>query len=155
MCNKQCVYTRLSKHPRYLSVRPHEQCVYYICWIHIQHRMQQGKHLLYSLILFIAIAIASYKFMLHRVLSSPPASLPEYARLLSWETVKHVLPIVPSLDSTSAHKGQHGNRRLLSPDACVDAILYLYTGRILIVGGSESYTGAPYYAGMVILFNIV
>ena len=45
---------------------------------------------------------------------------------VTWKKIKHVLPFVPSLSTHIAHKGQHG--------------------RVVVVGGSESYTGAPYFA---------
>lgn len=54
---------------------------------------------------------------------------PHILRVINWNTVQHVLPLVPSLTDNCSHKGQHG--------------------RVVVVGGSARYTGAPYYAGMV------
>lgn len=53
---------------------------------------------------------------------------PGFVRDITWQAIQHVLPLVPPL-SDSAHKGQQG--------------------RVAVLGGSVSYTGAPFYAGMV------
>ena len=57
-----------------------------------------------------------------------------FTRTVTWSSVEHVLPLVPPLTDNTSHKGQHG--------------------RVVVIGGSENYTGAPYYAGMVVNASI-
>ena len=55
---------------------------------------------------------------------------PHVTRSISWDAVQYMMSIVPPLTDNRSHKGQHG--------------------RVVVIGGSARYTGAPYYAGMVI-----
>ena len=47
----------------------------------------------------------------------------------------NLLNIIPNLDDNDLRKGNNG--------------------RICIIGGSEEYTGAPYYASMAALYGVI
>ena len=61
-------------------------------------------------------------------------SINKYIKLVQAHN-SNLLNIIPNLDDNDLRKGNNG--------------------RICIIGGSEEYTGAPYYASMAALYGVI